>query len=525
MKVVFLNPQQEMGGIQCLSAFVKQAGHKTALVNDPNLFQNPWINFPALSKIFENESEILSKLEAQNPDLVALSVVSDEFPWALKWATRIKNKMNVPIVVGNVHPTFHPEKVLQFGCFDYIVRGEGEFTLLELLECLEGKRDPASVLGLGFRKASGEAQINPMRPLIEDLDILPFPDKDLYYDVMPYLNRGYTTMTGRGCPYRCTFCDNNSSQNLYRQGVKKVQKWTRRHSPEYVVREILWAKERYNIRHVRFNDEDFSYDKNWIREFAPLYKKEVGIPFFAWTYPNTIDQEIANLLAEAGCDSVEMGIQSGAERIRKDILKRNTKNSQVVSSFQALRKAGIRATADIIIGLPTETKEDLDDTVRLLAEANPWHLYAFWLRYYPSTQILALAKERKLLSPEHIAYLESDFHSRGHLAGGTELDRDPLSRRYHTFILLLPLFPKWLILFFLRHDLIKRFPVLLTPFLLVNFTKMIKGNSFDEFRSRGWAMLRAEIPKVLGRAVAVLAGRMAFALRPPFSKKIAEDKS
>ena len=89
----------------------------------------------------------------------------------------------------------------------------------------------------------------------------------------------------------------------------------------------------------------------------------------------------------------------------------------------ALRKYKIRATVDVIIGLPTETKEDLDATVKLLAEGNPWHIYAFWLRYYPSTEILAIAKSRKLLSPEQIHKLETSQHSRGHIAGGTELDR------------------------------------------------------------------------------------------------------
>src|SRR5207245_2462239 len=112
----------------------------------------------------------------------------------------------------------------------------------------------------------------------------------------------------------------------------KAQKWTRRHSPARVVAEIAWAKERYGIRHIRFNDEDFSYDKKWIREFAPLYKEKVGLPYFAWVYPNTIDDEIAGLLADSGCDAVEMGIQSGSERIRKDILNRKTTDSQILTS-------------------------------------------------------------------------------------------------------------------------------------------------------------------------------------------------
>jgi radical SAM superfamily enzyme YgiQ (UPF0313 family) len=267
------------------------------------------------------------------------------------------------------------------------------------------------------------------------------------------------------------------------------------------VNEILWAKERYGIHHVRFNDEDFSYDKAWLREFCPLYKEKVGIPYFAWVYPNTIDDEMAKLLADSGCDAVEMGIQSGAENLRKEVLHRKTKDVQIVEAMDALRAHGIRATVDVIIGLPTETKSDLDSTVKLLARSRPWHLYAFWLRYYPSTEILSIAKERKLLSPEQIKKLESSEHTRGHIAGGTALEQDALSRSYHAFIVLLPLMPTWFIHLMLKMDWIQYFPTWLNPFLMVNITKMIKRDRYNEFRARGWRMLWFEGTRLIGRTL------------------------
>ena len=498
MKVLFVNPQQEMGGIQCLSAYLKQAGHSTALVNDPRLFDNPWVQFKGLARLLDETDEGLDAVARHNPDLIALSAVTDDYPWALRWARRIKDRFDIPVVMGNAHPTFHPEAVLRNPEVDFIVRGEGELTLLELVEALAHGRGYDKIAGLGYRERGGEIRINPMRPLIEDLDSLPFPDKDLYYDPLPYLNHGYTTMSGRGCPYRCTFCDNNSSARLY-SGSGIRQKWTRRQSPERVVREILWARERYGIRHVRFNDEDFSYDRRWLREFAPLYKEKVGIPYFAWVYPNTIDAETARLLADSGCDAVEMGIQSGSEPLRRDILHRNTRDETIVRAMKALREAGIRATVDIIIGLPSETQRDLDNTVRLLAEGNPWHLYAFWLRYYPSTEILQIARERDLLTAAQIAQLENAHHTRGHIAGGTELERDALSRRYHAFIVLLPLLPRAWVSFFADRNLIRFFPSWFNPFLLVNFTKMIKRDRYNEFRVRGAHMIRVEGVRALVR--------------------------
>jgi anaerobic magnesium-protoporphyrin IX monomethyl ester cyclase len=481
MKVLFLNPQQEMGGIQCLSAFLKREGHETALVNDPNLFDNPWIQHPMLAQFFDNSDEVILKIDQHKPDLIGMSVVTDDLTWAFNWAARIKKHLNIPIVFGNAHATFDPQECLRNEHVDFVIRGEGELTLLELVNALEGKILFSEVLGLGFKR-KGKILINSMRPLIEDLDTLPFPDKDLYYDIMPYLNHGYTTMSGRGCPYKCTFCDNNTSMKLYKSEVTKTQKWARRHSPEYVVNEILWAKEKYNIKHVRFNDG----------EFCPLYKEKVKIPYFAWVYPNTIDDEMAELLADSGCDAIEMGIQSGSQQLRKEMLHRNTRDDQIQSSLKALQKAKIRATIDIIIGLPTETKADLDATVLLLADTNPWHIYAFWLRYYPSTEILSMVKERKLLSPLELSKLENTKHTRGHIAGGTQLEQDHISRKYHAFIVLIPLMSKSFILFCLKYDLIKYFPSFLNPFILVNITKIIKRDSYNEFRVRGWWMIAIE---------------------------------
>ena len=149
MKVLFLNPQQEMGGIQCLSAFLKRAGHDTALINDANLFDNPWVQYPKLAALFANIDDVLDQIEAHRADLIAIPVVTDDLPWALKWAKHVKARLPTPIVFGNVHPTFNAAEVLHEESVDYVVRGEGEWPLLELVEILEGKRRPKDVLGIG----------------------------------------------------------------------------------------------------------------------------------------------------------------------------------------------------------------------------------------------------------------------------------------------------------------------------------------------------------------------------------------
>ncbi len=505
MKVVFVNPAQEMGGIQCLSAFLVEHDIETALVNDPRLLDNPWIQFPKLQRFLDNKEKLAQEILAHEPDLIGFSVVADDYRWAVDWAKYLKNICNTPIVFGNIYPTTNPIEVLNNKEVDFVVRGEGEFTLLELVRALEGKIEFKDILGLGY-KESGGPKVNPLRPLIEDMDILPYPDKDLTYKTMPYLDFGYTTMTGRGCPYRCSFCDNNTSRDIYKSSGTK-QKWTRRHSPEYVVEEIRWAKERYGIKHIRFNDEDFSYDRKWVLKFCELYEASgLRVPWFAWVYPNTIDLEVAQAMARAGCDSVEMGVQSGSHRLRRDIIHRVTPNNKIIAAMQAFREVGIRCTVDIIVGLPTETEEDLYETVHVLTEGRPWHIYAFWLRYYSHTEISKIAMNLNILKSEDLVKIEQGAHSRGHLAGGTEREKSSLARKFHTLIILLPILPQWTKKFVHKKRLV-RFVPHLNPFLLVNFTKSLKPNPFDEFRYRTINMYLFELKKMLGAALSRLGPR------------------
>jgi len=125
---------------------------------------------------------------------------------------------------------------------------------------------------------------------------------------------------------------------------------------------------------------------------------------------------------------------------------------------------------------------------------------------------LALAKERKLLSPEQIYRLENAEHTRGHIAGGTELEQDKVSRSYHAFLVLLPLMPRFLIEFFYKRDLIRFFPHWISPFVLVNFTKMVKRDKYNEFRVRGWRMLWVESRALVSRKFR--RNHEAFAVRP-----------
>lgn len=499
-----------MGSIQFLSAYLKKHGHHVALVQDPRLFSNPWIHIPWLDMFFSKENEIINTIKTAGPDIIGLSVVADDFEWAISWAKRIKEKLNVPIVMGNIGPTIDPHYALANSSIDFVVRGEGEIPFLKLISSIENKHDFTEIDGLCFKK-DGRIIVNQLQPLISDLDSLPPPDKDLYYNTAPYFKHGYTTMTGRGCPYTCTFCDNSTSMKLYDSGTSVKNKWTRRRSPENVINELAAAKQKYHIKHIRFNDEDFSYSRKWLEAFCNQYiESKVGVPWFAWVYPNTINDEIASRMSRANCRSVEMGIQSGSIRIRNDIMKRRTSDEQIISACKALKNHGILCTVDVILGTPTETKEDLDRTVKLLRSCRPDYIYVFWLRLYEGTELFQLSIHNGWIDKNEVKQIGQKKISRGHLAGGTEIEKSKIARRYYTFIVLIPILPDYIVDFVIKRDLIKHTPHI-KPLLLINFVKLFaKRPICDEFHEHMKHMYRYEIAKQLTKRFCSLLKKYTF---------------
>ena len=212
MKVAFLGASYENLGIEYLSAYIKQKGHKTRLFLDPKLFNDTYIVSKKLSRLFSLEDEKIAELIDYNPEMICISVISPDYQWAKRVAMKIRKKTSAPIVFGGIHPSSVPKEVLKNKAVDFVVIGEGEQTLLELIECIKYKREFYSIKGLGF-KDHGNIIINPLREPIKDLDTLPFPDKELYYSLLPSYKKGYTIMTARGCPNRCTYCYNSLYKN------------------------------------------------------------------------------------------------------------------------------------------------------------------------------------------------------------------------------------------------------------------------------------------------------------------------
>ena len=220
MRIAFVHNNYESLGIEYISSYLKKAGHETSLFFEPGLFGSFLMHNRKMHRRFGFADEIVGRVTRAKPDIVAFSVISDNYSWACSLAQRIKSKLDTKVIFGGVHATSVPERILNQEFVDFVIRGEAEESFLELVRALEEGKDHAQIMNLAFRK-QGMPVINPLRPPISDLDSLPFPDKDLFFrEYRSLIRSSYMITASRGCAFSCTYCV-NSVLNLarWRQGL------------------------------------------------------------------------------------------------------------------------------------------------------------------------------------------------------------------------------------------------------------------------------------------------------------------
>lgn len=380
MKVAFVYTEMENLGIQYLSSSLKQNGHQTRLFLDPQLFMDTVIRRSFLGKVFDYSDRIICEIEEYEPHLIAFSVLSTNYEWACNLARKIKNHLAVPIVFGGIHPTSLPEEVINAGIANFVIAGEGEYALLELLESGFDKKSLSLIKNLCYIE-NGVFFHNELRQPVNDLDSLPFPDKDLFYNCLPYLQNSYTIMTGRGCPHACTYCCNSFLNRLY-QG-----KYLRRRSVGNVISELCWAMTRYKIKNVFFDDSTFTYDKKWLEDFAKEYQKAVALPCFCWVYPTDVDEGLIGILKIMNCKAVEMGVESLDRQIRGNIFRRFYENADIEKAIKLFNKNRIFCVVDNIKGFSHDPEVEMAGIVRFYNENRPNKIYIFEHRFFPKTEI------------------------------------------------------------------------------------------------------------------------------------------
>lgn len=361
MKILFIYPAVDISyplQLGALSAFLKKFGHQTKLLH---LVIPSGINKNHLSQVKKTIKEF-------QPNFIAFSGYETAYNWIESISKSIKkNYPKIKIIVGGYFPTLDPDEVISSSYIDIICRSEGEKPLLELLQ------DPhrTDIKNLWFKKGKRIIK-NSIRPLIEDLDSLPFPDRDML-DYQSHLDedkvgeRTVKIMASRGCPYNCTYCSNKYLREL----APNKEKYLRLRSPQNVIDEIMLLQTKYQFEKVGFHDDNLTLNTVWLKEFVNLYQKKIHLPFYCATRVESCSDNTLSLLKKAGCELLLLGIESGNEKYRTDIMKRFMSNDQIVSTFTRARKIGLRTWSFTMVGLPFETHRMLLETLYLNWKSRP----------------------------------------------------------------------------------------------------------------------------------------------------------
>ncbi len=399
MRVLFLYPTTPpeifppsfSQGIGYLSSSLKAAGHKTELY-----------------LCWEyNEQELKKKIEQFKPNMVAANAVSDQFKLAQQLIDYCTNVSKIPVVLGGVHSMVVPEEAIKAKGIIGICVGEAEEAFVDFCNKFEKGEDYLHVNNFWFKtNKDGKEEIirNPMRSLLQDLDSLPFPDREMFE---PYINFGneLAFMTARGCPYECTYCINHTLMKIQ----KDLGKFVRYRSIPNVMKEITEAVAKYKPKRLIFDDDTFTLNPKHVKEFADGYSKEVRLPFVCNIRVETVNESVFADLKRAGCAEVKAGIESGNENLRVNVLKRKMTNAQIELAFKLAHKYGIQASAFNMIGLPTETEDLIWDTIKLNRKIKPHRISATIFNPYPNTESYEMCKKNGWISERKVrSYWENE---------------------------------------------------------------------------------------------------------------------
>jgi tRNA A37 methylthiotransferase MiaB len=476
MRVAFVNDACERLGVEYLSAVLKGAGHEVRLFVDPQLFDDENVSNEFLAKVFDGKKKLIAELQAYKPDLVGISVVTDFYQWALGMTRLIKAAMDVPIILGGVHPTSVPERVIAEPTVDMVCVGEGEHALLELVDSMARGAVDHGIRNIWFKK-EGQVIRNEVRPLVEDLDALPQPDKDLYYSVSPHFSQCYYIMTSRGCAHACSYCCHSFLKGVY----DGKGRYLRQRSVDHVIAELEAAVQRPSRKMVRFHDDDLlAHSVAWLEDFAAAYKERVGLPFACFIHPNTVTDEKVALLKKAGCHDVEMGVQSIGEDTRRQALSRDVSQAQLLKAFEVLKRHGMNVITDNILGIPGQDVGEVVDLLKFYNENRVMKIYCFGFRYYPRTRVVAAERASGRLSAEDVARIEAGVGAKAFIQGGDHWDK--ATRQVQTFFTFLLYLPKGFNRFIIHRKLYRFFPPL--PY----FISVIFSNWFRIPFKYNWAL-------------------------------------
>ncbi len=422
MRVLFVYPNlnTQMGfnhGLASISAVLKDAGHETSLVNlNEKLPPVP------------SHQDLAERIREWQPGMVAFSCITQQYPTARELAAFLRECVETqglelpPLVVGGIHPTLVPAEVMSDGVWDYVGMGECEHALLELVEsleqgerrddiknflCWEGATRPRS--GLVAPVDSRHWVHNPVGEFPE-LTKLPEPDYELFETDRITASKGgwFSLMSSRGCPYRCSYCLNHKIIDLYREdlgrGVGKLNAFRFRPA-ELMMKEIHSVLERYDgIDTFIFDDDLFTQNVEHALEMCAAYEASgLKVPFVVNAHVKRLDPRVARALASAGAKILKMGIECGSQRVRSKVLKRHMTKSDIIETVESSEEHGLHTSAFVMIGLPTETRDERLETVDILAESRVGRFRCSYFFPFPGTDSWQMSIDAGQVDVEQLA--------------------------------------------------------------------------------------------------------------------------
>lgn len=349
-------------------------------------------------EIWQEASRVFTDFK---PDIIGFSVMTVKFAAALKMAALAKAVLPDSVIVfGGPHPTIMPEQVLEHDEVDYVIRGEGESSIVDFCHELQDRRDPVDIKGLSWRRG-GKTINNPDCELIEDISSIAHPARHLLSGIETYNPSDLgLMMTSRGCPFQCTYC---SSQCMWHRKV-------RYRSNKDVVDEIEAIIGRFGVSYLTLEDDSFTVNKKRVLEFCEeLERRRIKIGWSVITRIDLLDDQMLKVMKKAGCDHVRVGVESGSDRVLTAI-KKGITTDDVRAGARLLKRHGLYWSAYFMIGLPYETEEDINSTIALMKEIAPSYSTLSVFTPYPGTELFDYAVEAGLADHD-MDWSKSSHHS------------------------------------------------------------------------------------------------------------------
>jgi len=367
MDIIFIvdDLQSEHLGIMAISAVLKKAGYNICLAGT---------QYSSLRNMLLGKTGLT---------VLAYSVTTFSVDRCLKLNQKIKSEFNVFSVFGGPHPTFFPE-MINFPRVDGICMGEGEWSFLELLDNMkQGK--PIHGIENWWIKEDDRIHKNPMRPHIDNLDSLPFPDRGLFRlgnDVS-----AISVSASRGCLFNCSYCCEKKSAFYWR-------------SVDNVITELKEVISEKDVKFVYFVDSTFNFSPKWLKDFSDRYRKEIGIPFFCFIRADLIDEDIVKCLEEAGCEIVSMSIETANDYLRNDILNKGLSREDILRAAGIIKRSRIKLRITNMVGIPMGTLDDDIDTLKLNIKCSPDYVRVYDFVVYNGTDINSIIGAKNNRLPE-----------------------------------------------------------------------------------------------------------------------------